>query len=153
MILYVTVNVHLGRKTIDERFGDCIEYYLSPGIQHKTWPWIFPKGDVVTLGTGGYMDGGLITEDFPTVNKYMENFLSLPVVEKKLEGGEIAAWGLHLEYDEAIEQRCKNGLILTGEAGGFVAPFLGQGMPEAFFTGIYAARAAVLSRMSFTTNG
>ncbi|MHA1212662.1 MAG: hypothetical protein ACTSSH_09390, partial [Candidatus Heimdallarchaeota archaeon] len=28
------------------------------------------------------------------------------------------------------------------EAGGFVIPFLGEGMPEAFFTGIYAAEAA-----------
>jgi electron transfer flavoprotein-quinone oxidoreductase len=142
MILYVTVNVHLGKETIDKRFGDCIEYYLSPGIQHKTWPWIFPKRDVVTLGTGGYMDENLISEEFPSVNRYMENFLNLQVVDKKLEGGEIVAWGLHLEYDDAIDQRCKNGLILTGEAGGFVAPFLGQGMPEAFFTGIYAAQTA-----------
>lgn len=41
-----------------------------------------------------------------------------------------------------MEQTVADGLILTGEAGGFVAPFLGQGMPEAFFTGIYAAEAA-----------
>jgi len=39
-------------------------------------------------------------------------------------------------------QRARDGLILTGEAGGFVSPFLGEGMPEAFFTGIYAAEAA-----------
>ncbi len=142
MILYVTVCVHLGMEVIDERIGECIEYYLSPGIQYKTWPWIFPKKDTVTLGTGGYMDENLITDEFPNVNKYMENFLNLPVVKKKLEGGKIVAWGLHLEYDEAIEKRVRNGLILTGEAGGFVVPFLGEGMPEAFFTGIYAAQSA-----------
>ena len=72
----------------------------------------------------------------------MRNFLDLPVVRKKLEGGSVTAWGLHLEFDEALEQRVRDGLILTGEAGGFVAPFLGQGMPEAFFSGIYAAQAA-----------
>jgi electron transfer flavoprotein-quinone oxidoreductase len=142
MILYVTLAVHLGEKRIDERFGDCIEYYLSPGTQHKTWPWIFPKREVVTLGTGGYMDAELISEDAPSVNTYMQNFLDLPVVQKKLEGGRISSWGLHLEFDEALERRVRDGLILTGEAGGFVAPFLGQGMPEAFFTGIYAAQAA-----------
>jgi electron transfer flavoprotein-quinone oxidoreductase len=142
MILYVTVNVHLGEEVVDRRFGDCIEYYLSDGTQHKTWPWIFPKREVVTLGTGGYMDDRLITGDFPSVNTYMQNFLDLPVVRKKLEGGRIVAWGLHLEFDEALEQRVKDGLILTGEAGGFVIPFLGEGMPEAFFTGIYAAQAA-----------
>jgi len=142
MILYVTVCVHLGEEIINERFGDCIEYYLSPGIQHKTWPWIFPKKKTVTVGTGGYMDEHLINDEFPNVNKYMENFLNLPIVKKKLEGGKIASWGLHLEYDEAIEKRVKNGLILTGEAGGFVIPFLGEGMPEAFFTGMYAAQAA-----------
>ncbi|MFX1324770.1 MAG: NAD(P)/FAD-dependent oxidoreductase [Promethearchaeota archaeon] len=142
MILYVTVNVELGKEVIDERFGDCIEYYLAPGIQYKTWPWIFPKNEVVTLGTGGYMDENLINEEFPSINTYMENFLNLPLVKEKLEGGKIVAWGLHLEYDEPIEKRVKNGLILTGEAGGFVIPFLGEGMPEAFFTGIYAAKAA-----------
>jgi len=142
MILYTTINVYLGREVVDERFGDCIEYYLSEGIQHKTWPWIFPKREVVTIGTGGYMDDRLISGDFPSVNTYMQNFLDLPLVRKKLEGGRIAAWGLHLEFDDVLEQRVKNGLILTGEAGGFVQPFLGEGMPEAFFTGIYAAQAA-----------
>jgi flavin-dependent dehydrogenase len=136
------VAVHLGQKTISERFGDCIEYYLAPGAQHKTWPWIFPKRDVVTVGTGGYLDAELIGEATPSVNSYMQNFLDLPVVQKKLEGGKLSSWGLHLEFDEALEQRVLDGLILTGEAGGFVAPFLGQGMPEAFFTGIYAAQAA-----------
>jgi flavin-dependent dehydrogenase len=142
MILYATVAVHLGRKRIDQRFGDAIEYYLGPGLQYKTWPWIFPKRDVVTLGTGGYMDENLIHNGFPSVNSYMENFLNHPVVAKKLEGGRIAAWGLHLEFDSTLERTAGPGLILTGEAGGFVAPFLGQGMPEAFFTGIYAAEAA-----------
>jgi flavin-dependent dehydrogenase len=142
MILYVTAAVHLGKKKIDQRFGDTIEYYLAPGCQHKTWPWIFPKRDVITLGTGGYMTGELINEKFPSVNTYMQNFMDLPVVSKRLEGGKIVAWGLHLEYDEAVSQRVKDGLILTGEAGGFVAPFLGEGMPEAFFSGIYAAQAA-----------
>ena len=142
MILYTTLCVELGEKVITERFGDCIEYYLAPETQYKTWPWIFPKKDTVTLGTGGYMDKNLITDKFTSVNKYMENFLNLPVVKKKLEGGEIVSWGAHLEFDEALEKRVKNGLILTGEAGGFVIPFLGEGMVEAFFTGIYAAQAA-----------
>jgi len=142
MILYTTLGVELGEDVINERFGDCIEYYLAPGTQYKTWPWIFPKRDIVTVGTGGYMDKNLITDKFPTVNKYMENFLNLPIVKKKLEGGKIISWGLHLEFDEEIENRVKNGLILTGEAGGFVIPFLGEGMVEAFFTGIYAVLAA-----------
>jgi flavin-dependent dehydrogenase len=142
MILYVTAAVELGKKTIDERFGDCIEYYLGPGTQHKVWPWIFPKRDVVTLGTGGYMTDDLISASFPTVNAYMDNFLNLPVVKKKLEGGRIVSHGLHLEFDGKLPRTTADGLILTGEAGGFVTPFLGEGMPESFFTGIYAAVAA-----------
>jgi electron transfer flavoprotein-quinone oxidoreductase len=142
MILYVTAAVELGKKTIDERFGDCIEYYLGPGTQHKVWPWIFPKRDVVTLGTGGYMTDDLITDAFPTVNAYMDNFLNLPVVKKKLEGGRIVSHGLHLEFDGKLPRTTADGLILAGEAGGFVTPFLGEGMPESFFTGIYAAVAA-----------
>ncbi len=142
MILYVTAAVHLGRRRIDRRFGDAIEYYLGPGLQHKTWPWIFPKRDVVTLGTGGYMDGELLGQGRPTVEAYMQAFMEQPQVAAKLEGGRIVAWGLHLEFDHTLAQTVGDGLLLAGEAGGFVAPFLGQGMPEAFFTGIYAAEAA-----------
>jgi len=142
MILYVTAAVQLGRKRIDERFGDAIEYYLGPGLQYKTWPWIFPKRDVVTLGTGGYMDDSLVGNGFPSVESYMHRFMQQPIVAKKLEGGKVVAWGLHLEFDSTLPQTVGDGLILAGEAAGFVAPFLGQGMPESFFTGIYAAESA-----------
>ncbi len=147
MILYLTAAVYLGEEVINERFRDeqggyCIEYYLAPGIQHKTWPWIFPKKDTVTLGTGGYMTKDLINNEFPNVQQYMQNFMDLPIVKKKLAGGRVESWGLHLEFDGKIAQKTKSGLILTGEAGGFVIPFLGEGMPEAFFTGIYAAKTA-----------
>ena len=142
MILYVTVAIHLGKRKVDKRFGDTIEYYLAPGCQHKVWPWVFPKREVVTLGTGGYMTPDLIGEHCPSVNTYMQNFMDLPVLNSRLQGGKIVNWGLHLEYDEVPPRRTKDGLILTGEAGGFVMPFLGEGMPEAFFTGIYAAQAA-----------
>ncbi|MHA1306972.1 MAG: NAD(P)/FAD-dependent oxidoreductase [Candidatus Heimdallarchaeota archaeon] len=142
MILYTILNVWLGEKVVDERFGNSIYYFLAPGCQHKTWPWIFPKKDVVTIGTGGYMDDDLFKGDIKSVNDYMQNLIDLPMIKEKLEGGRVEAWGLHLEYDEGIETRTKDGLILTGDAGGFVIPFLGEGMPEAFFTGIYAAEAA-----------
>jgi flavin-dependent dehydrogenase len=142
MILYVTVAIRLGKKRIDRLFGDTIEYFLAPGCQHKVWPWAFPKRDVVTLGTGGYMTSGLINENTPTVNAYMQNFMDLPVLHSRIEGGKVESWGMHLEYDDPVEKRTRDGLILTGEAGGFVMPFLGEGMPEAFFTGIYAAQAA-----------
>jgi len=142
MILYATVAIHLGRRRIDKRFGDTIEYYLAPGCQHKVWPWVFPKRDVITLGTGGYMTADLVGERTPTVNAYLQNFMDLPVLRPRLEGGRIVSWGLHLEYDEETPRRTRDGLILTGEAAGFVIPFLGEGMPEAYFSGIYAARAA-----------
>jgi electron transfer flavoprotein-quinone oxidoreductase len=142
MIQYVTVAVRLGKRRIDERFGDAIEYYLAPGCQHKVWPWVFPKRDVVTLGTGGYMTAELLGPGFPSVNSYMENFMNLPVLRDRLTGGTVAGWGLHLEYDEPQARRAADGLLLAGEAGGFVMPFLGEGMVEAFFTGIYAAQAA-----------
>ncbi len=142
MILYTILNVWLGEDVVTERFGNSIYYFLAPGCQHKTWPWIFPKKDVVTIGTGGYMDDDLFKGDIKSVNDYMQNLIDLPMIKEKLEGGRVESWGLHLEYDEGIEKRTKDGLILTGDAGGFVIPFLGEGMPEAFFTGIYAVEAA-----------
>jgi electron transfer flavoprotein-quinone oxidoreductase len=142
MILYETVAIHLGKRKIDRLFGDTIEYYLAPGCQYKVWPWAFPKRDVITLGTGGYMTAELIKESHPSVTAYMQKLMDLPVLRSRLKGGKIVSWGVHLEYDEATPQRTRDGLILAGEAGGFVMPFLGEGMPEAFFTGIYAAQSA-----------
>ncbi|HUU78825.1 MAG TPA: NAD(P)/FAD-dependent oxidoreductase [candidate division Zixibacteria bacterium] len=142
MILYTILNVWLGEEKVTERFGNSIYYFLAPNCQYKTWPWIFPKKEVVTIGTGGYMDENLFNGDIKSVNDYMQNLIDLPIIKEKLEGGRVEAWGLHLEFDQSIEKRTKAGLILTGEAGGFVIPFLGEGMPEAFFTGIYAAEAA-----------
>jgi len=142
MILYTILNVWLGEEVVNERFGNSIYYFLAPNTQYKTWPWAFPKREVVTFGTGGYMDDGLFKDGITSVNDYMQNLLDLPFIKEKIEGGKIESWGLHLEYDEAIEKRTKDGLILTGESGGFVIPFLGEGMPEAFFTGIYAANTA-----------
>ncbi len=141
-ILYVTVNVYLGEEKVNERFGDSIYYFLAPKTQYKTWPWAFPKREVVTIGTGGYMDENLFTDEIKSVNDYMQNLLDLKPLKEKIEGGRIESWGLHLEFDETIEKRTRDGLILTGEAGGFVIPFLGEGMVESFFTGVYAAEAA-----------
>jgi flavin-dependent dehydrogenase len=87
------------------------------------------------------MTPDLITESVPSVNTYMQKFMDLPILQSRLEGGRIESWGLHLEYDEPTPQRTRDGLILTGEAGGFVIPFLGEGMPESFFSGIYAAHS------------
>ncbi len=142
MILYTILNVHLGEKLVNERFGNSIYYFLAPNAMHKTWAWAFPKREVVTFGTGGYMDDELFKDGISSVNDYMQNLIDLPVIKEKIEGGKIASWGLHLEFDEALKRRTKDGLILTGEAGGFVIPFLGEGMPEVFFTGIYAAESA-----------
>jgi electron transfer flavoprotein-quinone oxidoreductase len=152
MILYVTANVHLGKDVIDERFGDCIEYYHGPGFQNRTWPWIFPKRDVVTVGTGGYMNSDFISGDVTSVNDYMQNFMNHPIVADKLRGGTLKAWGCHLEFDDPLPANVADNLILTGEAGGYVAPFLGEGMPEAFFTGIYAADAAAEAMQSGDTS-
>jgi len=142
MILYVTTNVRLGEEVINERFGDYVEYYHGPGLQNRTWPWIFPKREVVTLGTGGYMNEDLISGEITSVNDYMQNFMNYPIVAEKLRGGTVEAWGCHLEYDDPLPDNVADNLILPGEAGGYVSPFLGEGMPEAFFTGIYAAEAA-----------
>lgn len=137
-VLYVTVNVELPERIIDERWGDTNEYYIASGITYKTWPWIFPRKDSVILGTGGYM-----VSELGNPNKYMEKFLKLPIVAKKLKGGKIRSWGCHCDPDSLAEKTYTDGLLLTGDAGGFVWPFIGEGMTEAFITGIYAADTAI----------
>ena len=54
---------------------------------------MFPKRDVITLGTGGYLTGDLVNERFPSVNTYLQNFMDLPVLRPRLEGGRIVELG------------------------------------------------------------
>src|SRR5262249_55522501 len=86
-----------------------------------------------------YRDSGL------DVHALLQKFKLHPFVRRRLEGGELVAWGAKTiregGYGSLPERRSGDGLLLLGDAAGFVdVPSL-KGIHYAMWSGIYAARA------------
>ena len=142
MILYVTVAVHLGKKKIDQRFGDTIEYYLGPGLPAQDLAVDLPQARRGHPGHRRLHDPGAAERRLP-LGERVHAELPGPARGCRQAGGrqDRGLGPAPASSTSPWRRRARDGLILTGEAGGFVAPFLGEGMPESFFTGIYAAEA------------
>jgi len=86
-----------------------------------------------------YRDSGL------DVHALLQRLKSHPLIRKQLEGGELVEWGAKTIPEGGFwslpERRSGDGLLLLGDAAGFVdVPSL-KGIHYAMWSGIYAARA------------
>lgn len=86
-----------------------------------------------------YRDGGL------DVHALLQRLKSHPLVRRQLEGGELVEWGAKTIPEggwwSLPERRTGDGLVLVGDAAGFVdVPSL-KGIHYAMWSGIFAARA------------
>ncbi len=100
--------------------------------------WIFPKGDHVNVGVGGWESEG------PRLREHLSRLCA----EHNVQVGdleEVRGYRLPCRAHDSVLAR-GNGLVL-GDAAGLVDPLTGDGMFEAFLSGNYAAEAvqAILS--------
>ena len=106
--------------------------------------WMYPMGpDLVSLGLVVGLDYGQSTLD---VHELLQRLKGHPLVREVLSGGECVEWGARTIPEGgfyAIPERLHgDGLLIAGDAAGFVdVPSL-KGIHYAMFSGIYAARAA-----------
>jgi electron-transferring-flavoprotein dehydrogenase len=105
--------------------------------------FLYPMGpDRVALGLVvglDYRDSGL------DVHALLQRLKSHPLVRRQLEGGELVEWGAKTIPEggwwSLPERRTGDGLVLVGDAAGFVdVPSL-KGIHYAMWSGIFAARA------------
>ncbi|NNK47830.1 MAG: NAD(P)-binding protein [Gemmatimonadetes bacterium] len=105
--------------------------------------WIYPMGDdLVSLGLVVGMDYRQSTLD---VHELLQRFKGHPLVRQILDGGECVEWGARTipegGYYAIPERLHGDGVLIAGDAAGFVdVPSL-KGIHYAMFSGIYAARA------------
>jgi electron-transferring-flavoprotein dehydrogenase len=119
----------LGWPLPDDAFGGSFMYPLGPGQ--------IALGLVVGLD---YHDASL------DVHELLQRMKLHPFFRQYLEGGELLEWGAKTipegGYHALPERRSGNGVLLVGDAAGFVdVPSL-KGIHYAMQSGIYAARAA-----------
>jgi electron-transferring-flavoprotein dehydrogenase len=125
---------------------------LKQVIHTMGWPlpndafggsFLYPMGpDRVALGLVvglDYRDSGL------DVHALLQRLKSHPLVRRQLEGGELVEWGAKTIPEggwwSLPERRTGDGLVLVGDAAGFVdVPSL-KGIHYAMWSGIFAARA------------
>ncbi len=106
--------------------------------------WVYPMGDdLVSLGLVVGLDYRRSTLD---AHELLQRLKGHPLVREVIEGGEMVEWGARTIPEGgwyAVPERLHGpGLLVAGDAAGFVdVPSL-KGIHYAMFSGIYAARAA-----------
>jgi len=135
-ICFTTImeNVNVDENSVQMYFGK--EY--SPGA----YAWIIPKGDqTANVGLGIRKR---FTDNFK-IKKYFKKFTEEhPTASRLLDGGRIISSSSKLvpiegPFSNAATKR--RNIICIGDAGGFVMPHIGAGIPSALLTGRIGAEA------------
>ena len=107
-----------------------IELGMIPG----GYCWIFPKGDHVNVGVGGWEHTG------PTLRGHLRDFCARRGLDhSKLQG----VRGYRLPGRAPGAALARGRALLVGDAAGLVDPLWGDGMYSAFLSSRLAARAAL----------
>jgi electron-transferring-flavoprotein dehydrogenase len=141
-----------------------VEKPLDRVVHTLGWPlprdafggsWMYPMGDdLVSLGLVVGLDYRQSTLD---VHELLQRLKGHPLVRDVLQGGECVEWGARTipegGYYAIPERLCGDGVLLAGDAAGFVdVPSL-KGIHYAMFSGIYAARAIFQALRAGKTDG
>lgn len=107
-----------------------IEFGTVPG----GYCWIFPKGDHVNVGVGGWEHAG------PTLRKYLKEFCKRRAFEySKLQD----LRGYRLPGRRPGAALARGRALLVGDAAGLIDPLAGDGMYAAFLSSRLATEAAL----------
>jgi len=115
-----------------ERFAGraVVELGAVPG----GYAWVFPKGDHVNVGVGGWQSEG------PRLRERLRELCSaFEIDEAKVRD----LRGHRLPMRGAAQRAVEGRLLLVGDAAGLVDPLSGDGMYEAFVSGRLAAEATL----------
>jgi geranylgeranyl reductase family protein len=133
---YVQGVAYEGNVSLDAAGGEghrgraLIELGIVPG----GYGWIFPKGDHVNVGVGGWEAEG----------PHLRDHLRRLCREHRISPGDVADLrGHRLPLRRAGARPASGRTLLVGDAAGLVDPLTGDGMYEAFVSSRLAAEAIV----------
>ncbi len=102
------------------------------------YAWVFPKGDHVNVGVGGWLREG------PRLRAHLSRVCrEYGIPEERLEGTR----GFRLPMRKAGSSPATDRTLLVGDAAGLVDPLSGDGMYEAFLSARLAADAVLAGRL------
>ena len=96
--------------------------------------WIFPKGDHVNVGVGGWASEG------PSLRMHLRRMCEAYGIDPEAATG---TRGYRLPMRRPGAALVRANALAIGDAAGLVDPFSGDGMYEAFYSGTLAAQAVL----------
>lgn len=97
------------------------------GLVPQGYGWIFPKGDRVSIGAGCFKTG------YHTLHQCLQKIAAVSdlTVPDKVKGH-------YIPYGRPDRDIVTDGIVLTGDAAGFIDPFTGEGIKYAIISGLLA---------------
>ncbi|MFX1476638.1 MAG: NAD(P)/FAD-dependent oxidoreductase [Promethearchaeota archaeon] len=131
LILTQTKEMKTSKAYIDQSLGhDAVHLFF--GIKNLIpvgYAWLFPKEKTITVGWGNQIN--LVKN----ARSEFEKFLSLPYVSSALKNSELEIFKPHLIPVGLRPQIYNDNVFAVGDAGGFVDPISGKGIPYAMMSG------------------
>jgi len=127
-VLGVAFEGNVPRELVGDRFDRVAEFEL--GTIPGGYAWIFPKGDHVNVGVGGWERQG------PTLRGHLDVLCKAHGIAAE-SVGDLRGHRLPLRRPGSVAGRGR--ALLVGDAGGLVDPLSGDGMYEAFVSSRIAA--------------
>jgi len=119
-----------GNAPLDARYRGRL--VLELGVVPGGYAWVFPKGDHVNVGVGGWESEG------PRLRDHLRRLCAVHDVDfdalTRLRG-------YRLPYRRASSVFARDNVLLVGDAAGLIDPLSGDGMYEAFVSARLAAEA------------
>lgn len=143
--------IRLPRGVIEDRFqlepteGAAFDFFGVPFEGLVGGAFIYTAGECLHVGIAARLQA--VLHSGLTPNEVMDKFLRHPTIRKYVRGGELAEYSAHLipegGYD-AVPQLVDNGLMIAGDAAGFVNMSLyKEGTNHAMESGRLAAETAI----------
>ena len=107
---------------------------LEMGVVHGGYGWVFPKGDHVNVGVGGYAGEG------PRLREHLRRLCEEHGIDP---AAATDTRGYRLPMRTPESRLARGTAAVIGDAAGLVDPFSGDGMYEAFLSSQLVAAAAV----------
>jgi geranylgeranyl reductase family protein len=121
-----------GNAPLDARYRGRL--VLELGVVPGGYAWVFPKGDHVNVGVGGWESEG------PRLREHLRRLCD----EHGIDYDTLTALrGYRLPYRRAESRFANANVLLVGDAAGLVDPLSGDGMYEAIVSGKAAAEAVL----------
>ncbi len=119
-----------GNAPLDTRY--CGRLVLELGVVPGGYAWVFPKGDHVNVGVGGWESEG------PRLREHLRRLCDVHDVDFHTLAD---VRGYRLPYRRAASRLASDNVLLVGDAAGLIDPLSGDGMYEAFVSAKLAAEA------------